>query len=861
MALARPETLSIGEVLEVLSFQGGYNTNAVLAGSALLGLAAGVVGVFALLRKRSLVADAIGHATLPGIVIAFLVAVSLGASSRSLPVLLLGAAVAGFMAVVCIFGLLKFTRLREDAAIGIVLGVFFGVGVVLLSYVQRPENVSASPAGLHHFIYGQTAAMRAGDAMLMAGIALSAVVVTAVLFKEVALACFNDDYARVAGYPVGVLDGLVLGLVVLVTVAGLQAVGLILVIALLIIPPVAARLWTDRLLPLMVISGGLGALSGYIGAATSAVLPRAPAGSIIVLCGGGVFVVSLLVAPRHGVVAIASRRIVQRLRIAGDHLLEAAYEHENRAEGHNNYPDAHHPSHGAALGLARVARADGHRRPATKGYVQRTSDGYELTSTGAARGARIARNHRLWDQYLQTYADVRAGPRRLVGRHRRARAEPRACCRTRDRAACQGGEGMTLTPAGDLFPMLAAVLAALCCGLLGNFLVLRKLSLMGDAMSHSVLPGLVIAFMLTGVRTAPVMFLGATLAGVVTVVLVELIKRLGRVEPGAAMGVVFSVLFALGVLLIERAARNTDLDADCVLHGQLESLVWWEGPASLVGRHRWRGARCRPAPDLDPRHHFCPDPRARRGALQRTPAGRVRPRAGHRAGLQCHTPALRPDGVRRRCDGRGVRGRGLDPGHRHAHRARRDGPVADRPARPQLLVSVGVAIAAAILGYMGSIAVPHAVDRSEVNAAGSMAIMLGVLLSLAAIFGPRYGVLASSIRRVRMARRIALDDLLGRLYRQEEGEATVVRAPKPVLKRARRRGLLLADEIALSAEGRAQAAALVRRHRLWEAYLVDRAGLAADHVHAAAESLEHLPETLPPETGATDPHGKPIPPM
>lgn len=409
MALARPETLSIGEVLEVLSFQGGYNTNAVLAGSALLGLAAGVVGVFALLRKRSLVADAIGHATLPGIVIAFLVAVSLGASGRSLPVLLLGAAVAGFIAVACIFGLLKYTRLREDAAIGIVLGVLFGVGVVLLSYVQRPENVSASPAGLHHFIYGQTAAMRAGDAMLMAGIALSAVVVTAVLFKEVALACFNDDYARVAGYPVGVLDGLVLGLVVLVTVAGLQAVGLILVIALLIIPPVAARLWTDRLLPLMVISGGLGALSGYIGAATSAVLPRAPAGSIIVLCGGGVFVVSLLVAPRHGVVAIASRRIVQRLRIAGDHLLEAAYEHEASRKGTTTIPmrtiRAMERLWGWPVWLGPMVIAGLRRR----GYLQRTSDGYELTSTGSARGARIARNHRLWDQYLQTYADVAPG--------------------------------------------------------------------------------------------------------------------------------------------------------------------------------------------------------------------------------------------------------------------------------------------------------------------------------------------------------------------------------------------------------------------------------------------------------------------
>ncbi len=409
MALAQPQSISLGEILEVLTFQSGYNTNAVLAGSAMLGLGAGVVGVFALLRKRSLVADAIGHATLPGIVIAFLIAASLGASGRSLPVLLLGAGVSGTLAVFCIFGILRSTRLREDAAIGIVLGVFFGVGVVLLSYVQRPENVSASPAGLHHFIYGQTAAMRAGDAMLMASIALGAVAVTAALFKELALASFNDDYARVAGFPIGLLDALMLGLVVLVTVAGLQAVGLILVIALLIIPPVAARLWTDRLPSLVLISGGLGALSGYIGAAVSALLPRAPAGSVIVLCGGSVFVISLLVAPRHGVVATACRRAIQRLRIAGEHLLEAAYEHSVSRKGVSTISTrtlrAMERLWGWPAWLGPMVVAGLRRR----GYLTRNEGGYELTGPGVARGARIARNHRLWEQYLLTYADVAPG--------------------------------------------------------------------------------------------------------------------------------------------------------------------------------------------------------------------------------------------------------------------------------------------------------------------------------------------------------------------------------------------------------------------------------------------------------------------
>ena len=136
----------------------------------------------------------------------------------------------------------------------------------------------------------------------------------------------------------------------------------------------------------------------------------------------------------------------------------------------------------------------------------------------------------------------------------------------------------------DLFPLLAAALAAVCCGLLGNFLLLRKQSMMGDAISHSVLPGLVIAFLIASTRSPLVMLAGATIAGVVTVVLVEFVKRFGKVEPGAAMGVVFSILFALGVLLIEKAAvRHVDLDAECVLHGQLETLVWYSAPATISG--------------------------------------------------------------------------------------------------------------------------------------------------------------------------------------------------------------------------------------------------------------------------------------
>jgi manganese/zinc/iron transport system permease protein len=137
----------------------------------------------------------------------------------------------------------------------------------------------------------------------------------------------------------------------------------------------------------------------------------------------------------------------------------------------------------------------------------------------------------------------------------------------------------------DLAPMLAAMLAGGTCGLLGSFLVLRRESLLGDALSHAVLPGIVAGFALTGLRSAVPMLLGALAAALLATMAITWIRRLARMEAGAATGLVFTGFFALGLVLLEvTGARNADLDIDCVLFGQLETLVWLEasGPASLL---------------------------------------------------------------------------------------------------------------------------------------------------------------------------------------------------------------------------------------------------------------------------------------
>ncbi len=391
------------QVFETLTLRAGFNTTTVIVGTTLLGLAAGVIGVFALLRKRSLMTDALSHATLPGIGLAFLTATALGVDGRSLPVLLLGATVTGVLGVVCIQAILRLTRLREDAAIGIVLSVFFGAGIVTLSYIQA--NAPSGASGLNHFIYGQTAAMSVRDAALMGGIAAAAILATLLFLKEFSLVCFNDAFARVDGWPVSLIDLAMMALVVLVTVAGLQAVGLLLVVAMLIVPPVSARFWTERLWLLVVVAGLIGALSGYLGSAVSALLPRKPAGSVIVLTSGVVFVVSLVFAPTRGVVASAWRRLRMRFRIAGDHLVEAAFE-QHKGAGGGTLDGAQ---------LARLATLRGWsawyaglliRVLDWRGDIERDGTMLRLTERGIARGARVSRNHALWEQYLMTYADI-----------------------------------------------------------------------------------------------------------------------------------------------------------------------------------------------------------------------------------------------------------------------------------------------------------------------------------------------------------------------------------------------------------------------------------------------------------------------
>lgn len=296
-----------------------HNTRVVLLGVTLLGAASGLLGVFLLLRRRALMADATSHATLPGIALAFLLQPLFGFPAKHLPGLLVGALLAGLVGMVCIQGIRRLGRIQEDAAMGIVLSVFYGIGVCLLGVIQNMQQ--ASSAGLKSFIYGKTASMLASDATLIAVTALAISALTALLYKEFTLLCFDEDFAGSQGWPTARLDFLLMGAVVGVTVIGLQAVGLILMIALLGIPPAAARFWTDRLGVLLLLSGLFGAGGAFLGGLMSAQYPDAPAGAVIVLCQGLFFLIGLLFGLRRGWLTSLWRERHLRALLQGRHAL------------------------------------------------------------------------------------------------------------------------------------------------------------------------------------------------------------------------------------------------------------------------------------------------------------------------------------------------------------------------------------------------------------------------------------------------------------------------------------------------------------------------------------------------------------
>lgn len=288
----------LSDLLAVATFRAGFNTSVVMLGAAALGCAAGAAGTFAMLRRRALVSDAVAHGTLPGIAAAFLIAALLGRAPREAGWLMGGAGIAALLSLGAIEWLGRRPRVGHDTATAAVLAAGFGLGLALMSVVQT--LAVGRQAGLESLLFGSAAGMLPGEAQMMAGLAVLVIAVVTLLLKEFSAVAFDPDFAATVGLPVARLDALVALVCAVVVVAALPIAGFVLAVALVVIPPAAARFWSDRAGTVVAVAAAIGAVSAFAGAALSAVLADTPTGPAIVLVAAALFTLSLVFGRARG---------------------------------------------------------------------------------------------------------------------------------------------------------------------------------------------------------------------------------------------------------------------------------------------------------------------------------------------------------------------------------------------------------------------------------------------------------------------------------------------------------------------------------------------------------------------------------
>lgn len=430
----------------------------------------------------------------------------------------------------------------------------------------------------------------------------------------------------------------------------------------------------------------------------------------------------------------------------------------------------------------------------------------------------------------------------------------------------------------DGWIVLAGILCAVSASLVGNFLVLRKASMLGDAISHAVLPGLALAFLATGSRQSLPMFIGAALVGILTAVMTQWIRDSGKVDEGASMGVVFTSLFALGLVLIVRGADTVDLDPSCVLYGAIELTPLDTTRLNTIGFGAIEVPRVvitlgivtminlvfvilffkeLQVTSFDPAF----------AATAGFPSKRVHYLL---MTLVAVTAVASFESVGNIL----VVAMFIVP------------PAAARLMTDRLPVmiffSVLIGSLAASVGHWSAVTVPRMFGFSSVSTAGMIAVVSGVIFAMAVVFSPKQGLLVRYFRGLRLELSILRDDVLGFLFRLQEKDPNATATGEQIagclhanplrvrliLFREQRCGHLTSDAggYRLSASGQQSAVNLVRAHRLWEQYLVDQTGMGNEKIHDHAERFEHIAdkrirdalerETQYPES---DPHGTPIP--
>ncbi|MDG2126240.1 MAG: metal ABC transporter permease [Verrucomicrobiales bacterium] len=387
-----------GQVARFWSFSDPLVVASVV-GCLLLGVVCGVLGSFMVVRKMALVGDALSHAVLPGVVAGFLWNVE-----KDPVAIFVGAVAAGLLGAVVMRLIRETTKLKPDAALAIVLGGFFAIGAVMLGLVQRMP--ARGKGGLEEYLFGQASAITGTSLGLIAGVTVLSLVLVLLLWRPLVLSSFDDGFARSVGLPVVVLHYVLMMLLAFAVVVALQAVGVVLVSAMLIIPAATAYLLTERFHVMVMLAAGFGALSAVLGAFFSFLGTELPTGPFMVLSAGGLFAGSFLFAPRHGVLLRWLRRRRQTARVGRENTLKAAF-HVMERHGDGKRPVALGEL-AQMRGVTSGAVGAEVRRLAGYGLAQLRGGEVVLTDAGWRRASEIVRNHRLWELYLTNEVAIAA---------------------------------------------------------------------------------------------------------------------------------------------------------------------------------------------------------------------------------------------------------------------------------------------------------------------------------------------------------------------------------------------------------------------------------------------------------------------
>ena len=375
-------------VSQLLGVRYTYTVRVVALGGAILGMIGAVLGCFAVLRRESLMGDALSHAALPGVAAAFLLA------GRELSLLLIGAGIASWLAMRFVAAVMRTTRIKQDAAMGIALAAWFAAGIALLAYIQSIPD--ASQAGLDYFIFGQAAAIIESDVALASGAGLTVLIILLLFWKEFKLVTFDAEFARANGFRVGFINTLLSTLIVAAIVLGLQLAGVILMVGILIAPAIAARQWTHKLDQMVMLAAVFGAFSGGVGAVISALDSDIPTGPMIIIVAFALVMLSIAFAPGRGLVWRGWRKRTDSRRFAKQNALRVLYQY---AVSHGG-ADAPVPDDF----IRGIANQNGLEQLRQAGQVQQSAGTWRLTASGIQLAQRDARSQRLWDMY-RLYAE------------------------------------------------------------------------------------------------------------------------------------------------------------------------------------------------------------------------------------------------------------------------------------------------------------------------------------------------------------------------------------------------------------------------------------------------------------------------